>query len=178
MKIHFNSIKRNGGKYIYEYHTDKNGNFKSTFRYLSIAGIIGSFKVVSEKGWLYLIPFWIVFIVLSKTLDWIIKKWIVQKNSVKIQFISNYPHYVLEDILWMLKSSNQNFRLGDIISNASESFGEELDIKIGHLSAKRISSANFSKEILNQAIDQQSELEEEWSSRTGIKYPDLEMTKR
>ena len=106
MKIHFNSIKRNGDKYIYEYHTYKNGNFKSTFGYLSIAGIIGSFKVVSEKGWLYLIPFWIVIIVLYKTLDWIIKKWIVQKNSVKIQFISKYPHYVLEDILWMLKSSN------------------------------------------------------------------------
>ena len=83
MKIHFNSIKRNGGKYIYEYHTDKNGNFKSTFRYLSIAGIIGSFKVVSEKGWLYLIPFWIVIIVLYKTLDWIIKKWILQEKYVQ-----------------------------------------------------------------------------------------------
>jgi hypothetical protein len=178
MKIHFNSIERNGDKYIYEYHTVKTGNFKSTLGYLTIAGIIGSFKVVNEQGWLYLIPFWIAIIVLSKILDWIIKKWVVQSKSIKIQFKSKYPHYVLDDILWMLKNSNQSSRLGDIISNASENFGQEINIKIGQLSVKKIISANFSKEILNQAIDQQNQLEKEWSSRTGIKYPDLEMPKR
>ena len=178
MKVHFNKIERKGEEYIYDYHTQKNGNFKSTFGYFSIAGIIGSFKVVSETGWLYLIPFWIAVFTLSKLIDWIIKKWGVHNEAVKLRFISKYPHYVFDDILWMLKNLNQNFLLGDIISNASESFGQEIDIEIGRLSVMKINSANFSNEILNQAVDQQIELEKEWSSRTGIKYPDLGMPKR
>jgi hypothetical protein len=48
---------------------------KSTFKYLAIAGIIGSFHVVSDKGWLYLIPFWIIIFAIAKVLDWVIKKW-------------------------------------------------------------------------------------------------------
>jgi len=40
-----------------------------------LAGIVGSFKVVSEKGWLYLIPFWIIIVILSKICDWAISKW-------------------------------------------------------------------------------------------------------
>ena len=178
MKIHFNGIERKGDEYIYEYHTQKNGGFKSTIGYLSLAGIIGSFKVVSEKGWLYLLPFWIAVFGLSKIIDWIIKKWVAQSESVKLRFTSKYPHYVLEDILWMLKHSKKKYLFDDIISNTSESFGQEIDIEIGVLSALKINSANVSKEILSQEVDQQSELEKEWSSRTGIKYPDLGMPKR
>lgn len=178
MKIHFTRIERQGDEYIYEYHTQKNGGFKSTLGYFSLAGIIGSFKIVSEKGWLYLIPFWITVFGISKIVDWVIKKWVEQGESVKIQFTSKYPHYVLEDIIWMLKHLNKNHQLGEIISNASENFGQKVDIEIGVLSAMKINSANFSKEILNQAVDQQTELEVEWSTRTGIKYPDLGMPKR
>jgi hypothetical protein len=178
MKIHFNSIKQDGDNYIYEYHTKKNENFKSTFGYLAIAGIIGSFRVVSEKGWLYLLPFWILVFILSKVLDWFIKKWVIQSKSVKVRFISKYPHYVMEDILWMLKCTNQNFQLGEIISSASDYWGNEIDIEIGIISAMKTNKANFSREILNKAVDQQEELEEKWSSRSGLKYPDLRMPKR
>jgi len=178
MKLHFNGIKRKGDEYIYEYHTQKNGNFKSTLGFFSIAGIIGSFKVVSEKGWLYLIPFWIAVFALSKFIDWIIKKWGVQNQSAKLRFVSKYPHYVMEDILWMLKNSNQTHLFADIISNASDIFGQEIDIEIGKLSAMKINSVNFSRETLSQAVDEQVELEKEWSSRTGIEYPDLGMPKR
>lgn len=48
---------------------------KSTLPYLAIAGIIGSFKVVTERGWLYLVPFWIAIVLIAKIMDWIIKKW-------------------------------------------------------------------------------------------------------
>jgi hypothetical protein len=48
---------------------------KSTLNYFAIAGIIGSFHVVSDKGWVYLIPFWIIVFVIAKFCDWLIKKW-------------------------------------------------------------------------------------------------------
>ena len=48
---------------------------KSSFNYFAIAGLIGSFNIVSEKGWLYLIPFWIIVFIISKLSDWIIRKW-------------------------------------------------------------------------------------------------------
>ena len=145
--------------------------------YFTIAGIIGSFKVVVEKGWLYLIPFWLAVFVLSKIADWLIKK-SVNNKAVQIRFISKYPHYNMGDILWMLQNTNQNHLLDDIISSASESFGKQIDIQIGKLSAIKISTANFSKEVLDKAMDQQYELQEEWSSKTGQKYPDLGMPKR
>jgi hypothetical protein len=44
----------------------------SSFYFFAIAGLIGSFNVVSENGWLYLIPFWIIIIILSKIFDYII----------------------------------------------------------------------------------------------------------
>lgn len=47
---------------------------KSSFFYFAIAGIIGSFNVVSEGGWLLLIPFWIVIIIIVIIADWIINK--------------------------------------------------------------------------------------------------------
>jgi predicted nucleic-acid-binding Zn-ribbon protein len=178
MKIHFNSIELKGDEYIYEYHTQKNRNFRSTLGYLTIAGLIGSFKVVSEKGWLYLIPFWIVVFVLSKITDWIIKKWIIQSKSVKISFISKYPHYVLVDIFWMLKCTNQNFKLGEIITNASEKWAKEIDIEIGKLYAIKINKAKLTREVLDRALDQQEELEQKWSEKTGRKYPNLGMPKR
>jgi TM2 domain-containing membrane protein YozV len=50
-------------------------NRKSTFRFFSIAGLIGSFKIVGEKGWLYLIPFWIGIILISLFMDYVLKRW-------------------------------------------------------------------------------------------------------
>ena len=48
---------------------------KSTFGYFAIAGVIGSFRVVSENGWLMLIPFWLIVFAGSKAIDWCIEKW-------------------------------------------------------------------------------------------------------
>lgn len=48
---------------------------QSGFNYFALAGIIGSFRVVSNNGWLYLIPFWILIFVIAKLFDWLIKKW-------------------------------------------------------------------------------------------------------
>jgi hypothetical protein len=45
----------------------------SSFFYLAIAGVIGSFNVVNENGWLYLIPFWIIIFLLSKIVDYLMK---------------------------------------------------------------------------------------------------------
>jgi len=48
---------------------------KSSFYYFALAGVIGSFSVVSDKGWLYLIPFWIGVVLISKLCDWLISRW-------------------------------------------------------------------------------------------------------
>tara|TARA_Y100000385_G_C12939933_1_gene570581 strand:- start:478 stop:702 length:225 start_codon:yes stop_codon:yes gene_type:complete len=48
-------------------------NNKSFF-YFAVAGVIGSFNVVSENGWLYLIPFWVVIFLLSKIVDYLLNK--------------------------------------------------------------------------------------------------------
>jgi hypothetical protein len=181
MKFHLNSISKNGDNYSYEYHTDnKEKNFKSTLSYFALAGVIGSFKVVSdpERGWLFLFPFWILVFVLSKVFDWGIKKWVIPSKPVMLRFVTRYPHYVLTDIFWMLECTKQDFQLDRIISNASDEWGSELDINIGTLSAMKSDKGNFSREILNEAIDQQQELKEDWSSSSGLKYPDLGMPKR
>ena len=178
MKIHFNNIRQQDNKYIYEYHTQKSEKITSTFGYFALAGLIGSFKVVSEKGWFYLVPFWIIVFILSKLIDWFINIRFNQNTPIKIQFVSKYPHYVLEDILWMLKITNQNFLFGEIITKASEEFGQEIDIQIGKLSAMKIGFANFSSETLRHAIEKQEKLEQEWSKNTGLDYPDLGMPKR
>lgn len=56
---------------------------KSTFNYFAIAGIIGSFNIVNDKGWVYLIPFWIIIFIISKVADWIISKWDSNNNVDK-----------------------------------------------------------------------------------------------
>lgn len=178
MKIHFNNISQQDNKYIYEYHTQKSEKITSTFGYFALAGLIGSFKIVSEKGWIYILPFFFIVFILSKLVDWIINSWTNKSTPIKIQFVSKYPHYVLEDILWMLKITNQNFLFGEIITKASEEFGQELDIQIGKLSAMKIGFANFSSETLRNAVEKQDELEQEWSGITGVDYPDLGMPKR
>jgi len=129
MKVHFNSIKKDGNEYVYEYHTKKKtGLFKS--------------------------------------------------KSVCICFKSRYPHYVLEDILWMLKCTDQNFKLGEIISDASDQWGTIVDIEIGTLQASKIEKANFTSDVLDQALDDQELLETKWSEATGERYPNLGMPKR
>ena len=42
---------------------------KSSFSYFALAGVIGSFTVVNESGWLMLIPFWVLVWVISKVFD-------------------------------------------------------------------------------------------------------------
>jgi hypothetical protein len=159
MKAHFNSIIQDGDKYIYEYHVLKHDNFKSSFGILALAGVLGSLKVVNERGWLALIPFWILIYLISKIYDFVAKKWFHSGKSVKLKFISHLPHYWFPDILWMLKCTNQNYRLGEIIANATENWSDdEIDIKIGKLSAIKINRANLSNFVLDKAVDDQENL--------------------
>ena len=179
MKIHFNSIHQHHDKYIYEYHAQReDGIFKSIFIIFAIAGIIGSFTVVNERGWLYLFPFWISVIILMKVIDWLLKKTESQNNLIKVRFIAEYPHYFASDIIWMLQCTDQNILFSEVVKNASEDWGKEIDIEIGKLSVMKTSKANFTKEILKQAIGQQVELKNEWSLGTGMTYPDLGMPRR
>lgn len=178
MKIHLNSIKREEGIYTYVYHAQEKEKTGRTFPYFAVAGIIGSFKVVSERSWLYLIPFWIIIFTLSKGVDWLMRKWGSKDKIAQVRFQSKYPHYNMGDILWMLKYTNQESNLYEIVRNASNNWGTELDIEIGTLSAIETGNANFSKAILNDAVKQQSELQQEWSLLNGQKYPDLRMPKR
>ncbi|MDZ4749995.1 MAG: hypothetical protein SGI87_00155 [Flavobacteriales bacterium] len=47
----------------------------NTLPYFAIAGISGSLKVVSDKGWLNLIPFCIDVVILSRICNWALQKW-------------------------------------------------------------------------------------------------------
>jgi hypothetical protein len=99
-------------------------------------------------------------------------------KPVHIRFISKYPHYVLEDIFWMLKCTDQTDKFTKSISRASDQWSSELDIQIGTLITKTAKNADFSRQVLNDAVTEQGKLEEEWSQETGKNYPDLEMPKR
>ena len=176
MKTFLYSIKQDKDSYIYEYHHKDSKSFK-TFGLLSIAGLIGSFQVVNENGWLYLFPFWIIIFIISKIFNWIIEK-IDNSKFVCLRFISKYPHYNFNDILWMLKYTDQSVQLGDEISSASDDWGKEIDIDIGKLSTMQISNTSYSHEKLRKIVDEQMELQDKWSLNTGLKYPDLGMPKR
>lgn len=179
MKWHFNNISQIGDNYIYEYHIKLvNSNSPKTFGYFAIAGVIGSIRVVGEKGWLYLIPFWLAVFLTSKFSDWFINKWGSADLSVQLIFLSKYPHYTAEDIIWMIKCTNNRDVVERLIEGSDDDYGEEVDVEIGKITVRRVKSANFTKRILNQAIGRQFELQGEWSSRTGLKYPDLGMPKR
>ena len=159
IKMHLNSIKREEDTYLYIYHAQEKAKLGSTFAYFTIAGIIGSFKV-------------------SKGMDWLIGKWGNQKKAAQIRFRRKYPHYNLGDIFWMLSFTNQDLKLDEIVRNAENIWGAELNIEIGILSAMEIQTVNFSNKILQEAAKQQSELRKEWSLLTGQDYPELGMPKR
>ena len=172
MKYHFNSIEQNANQYIYRYHAMLYEGYRSTLWYFSIAGIIGSFGVVKEKGWQYLIPFWIFIYLLSKVANWVLKKWIVRKNYVEIKFTSNLPHYVMTDVLWILGQEKQYNRFRELIKNASENWeGGMVDISAGRLCARRINKANLTRDVLEMALYQQTLFEKKWSEETGRNYP-------
>ena len=111
-------------------------------------------------------------------MDWLIGKWGNQKKAAQIRFRSKYPHYNLGDIFWMLSFTNQDLKLDEIVRNAENIWGAELNIEIGILSAMEIQTLNFSNKILQEAAKQQSELRKEWSLLTGQDYPELGMPKR
>ena len=100
------------------------------------------------------------------------------RKPVSFRFISKYPHYMATDILWMLDCTNQHLKMDDLLSKAGDTWSEKIDIKIGELTVMKIDKANFTREVLEQAVGQQTELESEWSNQTGIDYPDLNMPKR
>jgi len=128
MKVRFNKIWLEDGKYIFEYHTKR-------------------------KGFIF-------------------------KKPVHIRFISNFPHYVLEDIFWMLKCNGQSQAFSDSIYAASSEWSNGLDVEIGILKFRTAKEVDLSFQALKNAVKQQGILEKEWSELTGEKYPNLGMPKR
>lgn len=106
------------------------------------------------------------------------RKGFLFSKPVHIRFISKYPHYVLHDIIWMLKCTDKQKAFSDYIYKATDKWTEELDIQIGTLKFKTAKKADFSSYILKEAVKEQGRLEKEWSDETGKDYPDLEMPKR
>lgn len=177
MRFHFNSItEESEGHYIYEYHTQKRA--VKTLGYALLAGIAGTLRIWNDASSTRLVLFWVGVFTLSKIVDFIIDKTDIAGRSISVKFVSKFPHYVFTDITWMLKNNKKNFMLGEIIEGATDSYGKRIEIGIGSLSAKKIRKADFTKETLKEAIEQQRELEHAWSERTGERYPDLEMPKR
>lgn len=177
MKFHFNSITEDSeDNYIYEYHTQKKPI--KTLGYFTLAGIAGTFRIWSDASITKLVLFWVGVFIISKLVDLVIDKTDITGRSVSVKFVSKFPHYVFTDIMHMLKSNGKNFMLGEIIEGATDSYGKLIDTGIGSLSAKKIRKADFTKETLERALEQQRELEHAWSERTGERYPDLGMPKR
>lgn len=106
------------------------------------------------------------------------RKGFLIKKPVHIRFISQLPHYVLGDILWMLKCSDQQQTFSDSIYKATDEWDQELNIQIGTLKFKTAKKADFSQKTLKEAVKEQGKLERDWSERTGRDYPDLNMPKR
>lgn len=176
--MHLNSITKEGLEYVYMYHVTQNRTTRRSCLIFLIAGVIGSFKVVDEKGWIWLIPFWIVILLLSRSADWIMKKVSEEGSAVIVRFTSEYPHYTAADIIWVLTNSHQTTKFGQLNSSAGNEWSKEMYISIGRLSVKKINRGNLSQNILDAAVDQQMKLEAEWSDETGQEYPDLNLPPR
>lgn len=177
MKIHFNGITQNPNEvYVYHYHSRIQGEKISVLGLFTLAGIAGSMKIVGEKGWIYLIPFWILVFSIAILMNWLIN--LGKSKSVLVRFESAIPHYTAADIIWMLEVHNLVTEFESSMERVGESFGNSIDIEIGKLSMKKIPKANFSAKVLDQAWGEQQKLKREWSEKTGEKYPKLNMPKR
>ena len=100
-------------------------------------------------------------------------------KKIRIQFIADYPHYTLRDILWMVECTNNEDRFIDLAKNSTLEWSVTLDVQIGELIIKNSNKVNLSKSRIDYACSKQQDLKNAWSEETGINYPeDLGLVKR
>ena len=99
-------------------------------------------------------------------------------KPIHIKFTAKYPHYNLQDILWMIDYTKQEDLFLNTAYNSTNAWSNEIDLEVGVLAIKRVQKANLNPTAIDWACEVQADLREDWTSETGIDYPDLEMPPR
>lgn len=174
MKFQFKSIEKKQNSYKYIFVSLYKKNKINFFYYFSIASILGSYSIFTESGLKGLIIFWIFIFLLTILTKKYVSRSISKDVFFELEFYSVYPHYTARDIILMLNETGKIKELKRQISKNEISF---ININIGELKINKVPKVVFSKELLDLAIDNQLELEEQWSIENGGKRPDLNLPK-